>query len=125
MAKYRRILLTLIILLGGATLYVLDPARHVFMPKCIFRTLTGWNCPGCGLQRAAHALLHGRFGEALQYNYFLFAALPYLLAVMYMEWIAKGERRQQLRRVLYHRHVLYTYIALYLLWWIVRNILGV
>ena len=51
--------------------FFFDPNQQVWMPKCPLRLLTGWNCPACGLQRAAHALLHGRFVEALTYNYFI------------------------------------------------------
>ena len=125
MSRMRRIVFTMIIVSGGVVLYWLDPARDVFMPKCIFRTLTGWDCPGCGLQRAVHALLHGHFAEAFQYNYFLFMALPYVFAVMYMEWFTKGEKYLRLRRILYHPYVLYAYVVLYLLWWVMRNVLGV
>ena len=125
MTMRRRVIFTLVVILSGVVLYWLDPAQYVFMPKCIFRMLTGWDCPGCGLQRAVHALLHGRFWEAVQYNYFLLLGIPYVLAVMYMEWFTSGEKHLRLRRVLYHRYVLYAYVALYLAWWVLRNVLGV
>lgn len=125
MTMKRRVIFTLIVILSGVVLYWLDPAQYVFMPKCIFRMLTGWDCPGCGLQRAVHALLHGRFWEAVQYNYFLLLGIPYVLAVMYMEWFTSGEKHLRLRRVLYHRYVLYAYVMLYLAWWVLRNVLGV
>ena len=35
---------------------------------CLFYEMTGLYCPGCGSGRAALALLHGRFSEALGYN---------------------------------------------------------
>ncbi|MDE7397749.1 MAG: DUF2752 domain-containing protein, partial [Muribaculum sp.] len=35
---------------------VFDPTLPWF-PKCLFRQLTGLECPGCGSQRAIHALL--------------------------------------------------------------------
>lgn len=125
MTMRRRVIFTLVVILSGVVLYWLDPAQYVFMPKCIFRMLTGWDCPGCGLQRAVHALLHGRFWEAVQYNYFLLLGIPYVLAVMYMEWFTSGEKHLRLRRVLYHRYVLYAYVMLYLAWWVLRNVLGV
>lgn len=125
MTMKRRVIFTLIVILSGVVLYWLDPAQYVFMPKCIFRMLTGWDCPGCGLQRAVHALLHGHFWEAVQYNYFLLLGIPYVLAVMYMEWFTSGEKHLRLRQVLYHRYVLYAYVALYLAWWVLRNVLGV
>ena len=46
-----------------AVYFALDPARHPF-PRCMFLTLTGWQCPGCGSQRALHALLHGDIASA-------------------------------------------------------------
>ena len=51
-------------LIAGVTVIVLfytifDPELP-WMPKCVFHALTGWDCPGCGSQRAIHALLHGR-----------------------------------------------------------------
>lgn len=125
MTMRRRVIFTLVVILSGVVLYWLDPAQYVFMPKCIFRMLTGWDCPGCGLQRAVHALLHGRFWEAVQYNYFLLLGIPYVLAVMYMKWFTSGEKHLRLRQVLYHRYVLYAYVMLYLAWWVLRNVLGV
>ncbi len=39
-----------------------------WFPGCTFHRLTGLNCPGCGMTRAAHATLHGRLGEAFRFN---------------------------------------------------------
>jgi len=39
-----------------------------WLPNCTFHRLTGLNCPGCGMTRAAHATLHGRLGEAFRFN---------------------------------------------------------
>lgn len=39
-----------------------------WFPGCTFHWLTGLNCPGCGMTRAAHATLHGRLGEAFRFN---------------------------------------------------------
>lgn len=50
----------------------LDPAQYPF-PRCPVHWLTGWHCPGCGTQRAVHALLHGQVGQAVGFN--LLAAL--------------------------------------------------
>jgi hypothetical protein len=55
-------------LLAGVTLYFFNPSTHGFYPVCQFHQLTGLNCPGCGMTRAAYALLHGDFAAALHDN---------------------------------------------------------
>lgn len=65
-------------------LYYLDPVKYVFMPKCPFKMLTGLDCPGCGFQRAMHALLHGHVMQAIRFNFSLsslfLTSLPLLSA---------------------------------------------
>lgn len=61
-----------------ALLFAFDPAQHAFFPKCVFYWTTGLFCPGCGSQRALHALLHGHLGAALGQNALVVLALPYL-----------------------------------------------
>ena len=53
---------------SGAILFFFDPAKHGFYPICLFHSLTGWNCPGCGATRAAYQLLHGHLLRALHNN---------------------------------------------------------
>lgn len=57
--------------LGAAVLlyaWWADPGRTVGYLPCTFHWLTGLHCPGCGGQRALHALLHGKLVEAVQLN---------------------------------------------------------
>ena len=64
--------------LGIAALFFLDPEETSGFPRCPVFALTGWRCPGCGTARALHAALHGRLAEALRLN----AALPVALALL-------------------------------------------
>ena len=59
---------------------VVDPHRpsSVF-PPCMFKLLTGWNCPGCGGLRMTHDLLHGDLSAAVVDNVFALVGLPLLL----------------------------------------------
>ena len=50
-------------------LFLFNPTEVILVPKCSFHELTGLNCPGCGMQRFLHALMHGHFSEAIHYNY--------------------------------------------------------
>ena len=67
--------------------------QHVF-PVCGLYALTGYYCPGCGMTRALHCVLHGNIVRAIQYNALLVAALPVLmyLYVWWMTWAFKGKR---------------------------------
>lgn len=44
--------------------FFVDPASTTLAPRCHFKALTGFDCPGCGFQRALHAALHGDFATA-------------------------------------------------------------
>ena len=102
--------------------YVIDPANSHFVPKCIFKTLTGYDCPSCGGQRALHALLNGQIFEAIMYNPFIFFVTPYLLAVLYAS-ISKSRVAMSIRAITHHYIVIILYLIVYILWWILRNTL--
>lgn len=110
----------------AVALYSIDPTgpSGQYMPHCPVRWATGFDCPGCGAARAAHALLHLRFAEAAAYNYFLVISIPLLICAMVVEIAPAGSLRR-CRKMIFSRPILYSYIALTLVWWIVRNILSI
>lgn len=120
----RPLLLFLAAALAAVLLYTFNPTEWALAPKCMFKVLTGLSCPGCGFQRAAHAALHGHWAEAWAYNRFLIYSLPYLLGVAAAEWFTWGWVQQRLRSVLESPRALLLYVALYVIWGIVRNVLG-
>ncbi len=119
---------TLTIVLSVAALFIMvffffvNPAHCVWAPKCVFKLITGLQCPGCGASRAIYALLHGRLWEAISYNYFLLLALPYLIAVMLVGWVPAWQKWQ---RVIQGEKLAWIYIVLCVIWWILRNILDI
>lgn len=112
-------------IVGGVVLYNLNPTYYWFIPKCPFKLLTGYSCPGCGFQRAIYAILHGHFVEAIQYNYYLLYAGPYAF-LFAIEWLLpEGEIREQLRCVIENKYVVYFYIVTFFIWLVVRNVLEI
>lgn len=102
--------------------YTFDPATTPF-PRCPFLMLTGWECPGCGSQRAIHSLLHLDIAAAWQYNAMLVLSIPYMVLLVVAEWL--GRRRQsRLYRVLNSEVLIWSYFVLVVAWWVARNIFG-
>ena len=123
----KRTALVAAFLAGGvaaAVIYgLLDPARHAIFPKCPFLMLTGGlRCPGCGSQRAVHALLHLEFKEAFLYNPLVIISIPFLL-LLSLAAITKDTSPKFYDRV---NSSLLTKILLViiLIWWVFRNIAG-
>jgi hypothetical protein len=80
LALFTVVVLVLAALGSGAVLFFFDPAKHGFYPICLFHSLTGLNCPGCGATRAAYQLLHGHLLRALHDNALFVLALAALTA---------------------------------------------
>ena len=114
-----------ILLLAGimslfALYYYINPEHSIWMPKCMFRFFTGWDCPACGGQRAVHAVLHGQWRMAIRYNPFLLISLPYLTVVAYTTFSTTRYARR-LKTTAQHPWVIKTYILLFFCWWVFRN----
>jgi hypothetical protein len=80
---------------SGAVLFFFDPAKQGYFPACLFHSLTGLNCPGCGGTRAAHELLHGHLLRALHDNALFVLALA-ALAIWGARLLGQRLRRQPL-----------------------------
>ncbi|MDE6157800.1 MAG: DUF2752 domain-containing protein [Muribaculaceae bacterium] len=99
--------------------YYADPAS-AWMPRCFFRYLTGYDCPGCGFQRALHAALHGNIAAAWGYNPFVFFALP--AAVFYIVVEAGRSRWPRLHVRANHPLVIGAILLAVITFWIGRNL---
>ena len=106
------------------SLYLLGVELTGVMPRCLFRDITGWSCPGCGSQRALASLLEGHIAEAVSHNYILPAALAYL-SLCGMHWIfpANNTISKIYRRITTPRALIAVALAM-LAWMAVRNIAG-
>lgn len=120
-----RKLLLILIFSGIIILIVIDPTKSTWMPKCPIWLTTGLYCPGCGSQRAVHALLTGHIMEAFHYNLYLLLAWPYLAALVIEKLCLTGTIQLRWRKVLEHKYTIYFYLATYCIWFVVRNILHI
>lgn len=115
-----------VIILIAAALYIfytLDPAEQPLFPKCPFLLATGYECPGCGSQRAIHSLLHLDIGAALRYNAFMLLALPYIILGIYLEYFGGKKRFPQVGKIFFCRWSAVVVLAVIIAYWFLRNLL--
>lgn len=122
LSGHKRAYFLLAVVVLGVFLFLCDPSACSFAPKCSFKLLTSLDCPGCGIQRALHALLHGHWEEAWAYNRYLIYALPFLFCVMITEWCLKGKAQRKWRKVFEGKVAIYLYLVSYFAWGIYRNL---
>lgn len=104
-------------LLGaGAVFLVSDPSTAGWFPRCLFHDLTGLYCPGCGVQRALHALVHGRVADAVGYNALATLSLPWM-GLAAAQWAA-GRRAPWRQPAWIGPIVLVAVVA----FWVLRNV---
>ena len=92
--------------------------------ECPFHVLTGLYCPGCGNSRALHALAELRFAEALRYNYMMpleAAFVIYAAACTTVNYLRTGVYRLTIGK----EWIGFVFLGVLLVWWVVRNLLGV
>lgn len=104
----------------GVAYWFFDPMEVSWMPRCLWKVATGTECPGCGSQRMAHALMHGDLVDAWHANAYALCMLPVVAFMVWLEFFRNRYHR------LYARVHAPAFIGLLgvsvLVWWIVRNI---
>lgn len=101
--------------------YVFDPeTESEFFLKCPLYEVTGLQCPGCGSQRAFHALLHFNFQEAIRQNVLFVLGLPYV-GILFLTSFDKV-KYQKIRAFLLSSWMILGITLLSILFAIVRNL---
>ncbi|WP_308340262.1 DUF2752 domain-containing protein [Segatella salivae] len=101
---------------------VANPSTRSFWPKCLFKLITGFDCPICGLQRSLYAFLHGDFSHAIAYNYYLILALPYTFLCLVFTLLPQGKTKKRVKNIIISKPVLWFYAITFFAWLIIRNI---
>lgn len=110
-------------LCAGVGVWVLrtwDPsAPGSFFPKCIFKAISSYDCVGCGITRAFHALAHGDILRALDMNPLAVLMLP-LVPLMVMH--GRGWRPAALEPLMRVVMQPMLWVILLPVYWIARNL---
>ena len=105
--RLRRLLLGGAALLAAGLLYAAVNTRLGLYVPCLFRTVTGWKCPGCGVTTLCLALLRLDFPAAWAANPALLLLSP-LIALLAVRIAVRYVRES----------------SALILWGVLRNVLG-
>ncbi|WP_043638773.1 DUF2752 domain-containing protein [Nonomuraea candida] len=100
---------------------VVDPNEQGHYPTCPFLAVTGLYCPGCGTLRTIHALAHLDPVAAIGLNPLAVATIPFLL-FWWGRWVVRAWRGGPRRTTLAHPAWLWAFIAIIVVYWVVRNL---
>lgn len=117
--KLKKLGISAMVLAAGFVYYL--AARFFFAIPCIFRTLTGFKCPGCGITHMLVAELQLDFAQAYAANpalYLLQPVVGYFIGKMYICWFL--EKRCRWNRA--ENILLYVMAAILVVFGIIRNI---
>lgn len=120
--RIRIIIIAVVLVILTAVYFVYDPSSPgpVRFPRCPFLVLTGLKCPGCGSQRALHALLSFNWSDVVKYNAMFVLVIPYLILFGIGLW--KKDEYPEFHNILnsYFSCILIGMIIIG--WWILRNV---
>lgn len=123
MHKDRALWVSLIVAVIAVAAYQLrQDGGAGWMPGCLFRRITGLECPGCGMTRASYAFLNGRFLEAFWFNpvgVILFPIAVFGVGLEVVAWVRGKPARFSLRSGRWGATVL---AVVMIAWWVARNL---
>ena len=92
-----------------------------FVIKCLFKEITGFKCPGCGITRMLVNFINFNLLDGFKYNMFLAITLPYVIyVIVYSCYVyVKDKRANKFFNV-----SCYIYVGMLIVWGIIRNIVG-
>ena len=101
--------------------FFINPSQSSWFLKCYFHELTGYDCPGCGVQRMFHHLLHGEFLEAFLMNPFVIVIVLPLSLIFIVTYFLPKDRLQWLHKCSTSMPTIIIVLITTIAWWIVRN----
>jgi hypothetical protein len=108
----------------GVLYWRFNPADTTnFFPPCPLRALTGYQCPGCGSQRAIYQLLHLNVTEAFILNPLLIISLPYVAGGFVFEKITMTSSMLMVRKALYGPVAIWVVFVVVIVFWVGRNLM--
>jgi hypothetical protein len=106
----------------GIFLFFFNPASasNQWFPKCPFRMVTGWQCPGCGSTRACYQLLHLHPVAAFKLNPLMVMTLPFIV-YGFLGFTKSAITGKPHRRIFIPPIYLWAWLVVLIFFWVFRN----
>lgn len=114
------IFVVIILLITGYYFFLNPYEQEYFFISCPFYKITGYQCSGCGSQRAFHEILHLNFKEAFHQNALVLLGIPYFSLIFFTSFFQ--EKFAKLRQVLIGKKTILILFIIVILFGIFRNL---
>ena len=118
-AVQKKILIIYGAILGAGVLYAFLILHTPFRIPCLFREVTGLQCPGCGTSRMALALMRFDIPAAFAYNPIAFFSFPAWFLISICAFVGRPKALRSSKNLL---RILYINIVVYMIFAIFRNL---
>ena len=118
-AVQKKILIIYGAILGAGVLYAFLILHTPFRIPCLFREVTGLQCPGCGTSRMALALMRFDIPAAFAYNPVAFFSFPAWFFISICAFVGRPKALRNSKNLL---RILYINIVVYMIFAIFRNL---
>lgn len=106
---------------GALAVAYFNPSTTGIFPACPLYQMTGLACPGCGMTRGLHALLHGDVLGALDYN-LLLPGILFFFGYLFVSLFLTAARGRGLNFKLFNQKVIWGFFCFALVFSILRNL---
>ena len=114
------IFVVIILLITGYYFFLNPYEQEYFFISCPFYKITGYQCSGCGSQRAFHEILHLNFKEAFHQNALVLLGIPYFSLIFFTSFFQ--EKFAKLRQVLIGKKTILILFIIVILFGVFRNL---
>ena len=118
-AVQKKILIIYGAILGAGVLYAFLILHTPFRIPCLFREVTGLQCPGCGTSRMALTLMRFDIPAAFAYNPVAFFSFPAWFLISICAFVGRPKALRNSKNLL---RILYINIVVYMIFAIFRNL---
>lgn len=97
--------------------------ESIRLPPCMFHSITGYDCPGCGGTRAVAALLHGHLLQSVCYHPLVVYAAAIYAVFMLTHTVARLSRQRFPIGMKYHNRYVWIALAILAVNFLLKNVL--